>query len=87
MKDIFGQETEVKPKKKVWNQRAIDGHKKILQIYGVLEGKTCKSCPHLIAHRYSNTIYKCSEMSSGAMSTDWRVGWQACGKHNIQNND
>jgi len=55
-------------------------------VYGKTEGKTCKTCDHLINSKnsglYARTYYKCtkSKMTHGS-ATDWRVNWQACGLH------
>lgn len=46
------------------------------------EGKTCKTCAHLVRRDYAKTYYKCDKRSmSRSEATDHRVGWRACGKY------
>lgn len=54
------------------------------RVYGMVEGKTCKTCDNLIssAGYTAKTVYKCTlSKMSHSEATDWRVGWQACGKY------
>ena len=53
-----------------------------LRVYGLgPDGKTCKTCKHLVAKRYANTYYKCAlRKNTGGAGTDHRVNWTACGK-------
>lgn len=54
-------------------------------IYGKTEGKTCGNCIYLRRYRQSATWMKCTfSRVSGSTSTDWRAGWQACGKYSEQ---
>jgi hypothetical protein len=46
------------------------------------DGKTCKTCAHLVRREYAKTYYKCDKRSmSRSEATDHRVGWRACGKY------
>ena len=51
-------------------------------IHGKVEGQTCKKCTHLVRFRAGSYWFKCelTKQTHGA-STDWRAGWQACGKY------
>lgn len=83
MKDLFGNEIGTpgkQPKKKV-NHAAAVAHMKLLQLHGQVDGETCKNCQHFIVRAYAGRYFKCELFStSGAPSSDWRAGWQACGK-------
>jgi hypothetical protein len=50
--------------------------------YGTTEGKTCKTCKHLLvpSRDIAGRYYKCrkTKITNGA-ATDWRVRWPACG--------
>ena len=51
------------------------------RLFGVVIGKTCKECPHLVRHDYRGFKgYKCCIYGeSHSEATDWRIGWTACG--------
>ena len=48
--------------------------------YGLANnGKTCKSCKHLVCRRMGRTYYKCTKWTlSCSCASDVRVKWQAC---------
>ena len=50
-------------------------------VYGYMPEEQCRTCKHLICKERTVRYYKCelSAVSAGA-ATDWRVGWDACGK-------
>ncbi len=49
--------------------------------YGRDPGHTCGQCRHLVARRFAKTYYKCElTRQTVAAATDWRTGWEACGR-------
>ena len=60
--------------KGVWKEQAM------YHLFGRVEGKQCKECPHLIRKEYGRTYYKC-EMYGNSYSeaTDWGCTYVACG--------
>lgn len=85
--DIFGNEIPVEPFK-------IGGrkhYKRMQELHGFTEGKTCKTCKHLICHRRSRRWYKCGLwIVSSSQATDIRLKDKACGKYEEiekENND
>ena len=50
-------------------------------IYGFLNGKQCKDCPHLVEGYYHDKkLIKCSVYGmTHSEATDWRKKWTACG--------
>jgi hypothetical protein len=72
-------EETVELKKKYARTRGIQ---KMHLIYG---GRTsaakCGACVHLKVHQCSHVYFKCEIYSvTRGMATDWRVGYDACGK-------
>lgn len=65
----------VAPGQLAWRIRAM------YRMYGYMPGEHCKTCKHLICKQMAGRYYKCelSAVSAGP-GTDWRVGWDACGK-------
>jgi len=55
----------------------------MLRLHGpALDGLTCRTCVHLVAHHYQRTYYKCDlRKITGGPATDHRVGWPACGRY------
>ena len=57
------------------------------QLYGTIEGKTCKTCKHCEKHGFghTNAWYKCeiwNKMFTGSSSaSDIRLKWTACKKY------
>jgi hypothetical protein len=50
-------------------------------VYGLTEGQTCGTCAHCYKKQFSGTYYKCDlTKQTNGPATDWRIGWQACGK-------
>ena len=81
MKDLFGQDSFPDSTRPVKGMRPAEvQHKQLIAIYGKTEGK-CKNCIHLIRKRYDKVYLKCElSKQSNSEGTDWRAGWQACGK-------
>ena len=54
----------------------------LVMLYGVTEGRQCKTCKHLTSHTRARTYYKCllRGVTRGA-GTDHRAGWPACGRY------
>lgn len=52
------------------------------KMYGKAEGKTCKNCKYLLRFKMGGSWMKCklSNQTHGK-ATDWKAGWQACGKY------
>jgi len=72
--NMFGETVEIKePSKKT---------KTMQERYGVIEGKTCKTCEHCYAAGYSRTFYKCELWDrffrGSSEASDIRLKNQAC---------
>ena len=55
----------------------------MLRMYGRYEGECCWTCKHLTvnAQWHPYRYYKCDLFGlDTTASTDWRVGWPACGR-------
>ena len=68
--------------------KSMHDHAKLLRLHGALT-HTCKGCLHLRrTPGTSGTYYKCdlAQLSRGS-GTDWRVGWQACGRYEVEPKD
>ena len=65
--------------------RAIGRIKLMHNLFGVKEGKQCRTCVHL--RRYG-PFWKCKKhgITSGKGS-DWRLKWTACGLHEEEENE
>jgi hypothetical protein len=78
--DIFGGESKpILPP----NNKGRKPFEKMQSLYGITEGKQCKTCEHCIRCDYHNrTYYKCElwHMSNSA-ATDIRLKSVACGKY------
>ena len=48
--------------------------------YGVVKGKKCKDCAHFVRKEFANTYFKCDLVGMKGINTDWRAGFEACGK-------
>lgn len=49
--------------------------------YGLIGGKRCGTCRHLVCKHYNKRYYKCGlARQTSSAATDWRVGWPACGQ-------
>ena len=77
--NIFGNETEPVPE-------TIKGRPKypsMQTIHGLREGKTCKTCEHLVVNYYNcKRYYKCELwITSHSAATDIRLKNTACGKY------
>lgn len=76
--DMFGGYS-TPPEKKKPSQK----HKSMQEMHGILEGKNCSTCKHLLKCEYhGRTYYKCElwAITHGA-ATDVRLKDQACGKY------
>lgn len=57
-------------------------------MYGKTEGKTCKTCAHLVRYRQSATWMKCKRSKiTGGAGTDWKASFPACGLFEEVNKD
>ena len=76
--DIFGNETEVTIPPPSGGRR----YKRMQELYGITEGKTCKTCKHLCSYTQSRWWYKCGLwIRSASQATDIRLKDTACGKY------
>ncbi|MFA5054171.1 MAG: hypothetical protein WC565_08940 [Parcubacteria group bacterium] len=61
--------------KRPWRLRVMH------ESYGRDPEHTCGQCRHLVARRFAKTYYKCDlTRETVSAATDWRTGWQACGR-------
>lgn len=79
--DIFGNEHEVEE-----TIKSVNGgrrRKRMQELYGVIEGKTCKTCTHCVKYVYGyKHWYKCEEwVVTSCAATDIRLKDKACGKY------
>lgn len=83
--DIFGNEISISDLPKPTSGRK---YKTMQQLYGVLEGKTCKTCAHCEKYRYHRkTYYKCELWYvSNSEATDIRLKNVACKKYKEKDN-
>lgn len=74
---IFGTIEEPKEPERVTNRI-----KTMQEMYGYTEGQTCKTCKHLLKHRYhDHTYHKCLQWKlSHSSATDVRLKNKACGR-------
>ncbi len=80
-KDLFGNEIIPHQEIKTENRASVIAHKKLIQVYGETSGKKCKACDLLRRKRWDKAYFKCALFrNTNSPATDWRVGWQACGK-------
>lgn len=78
--DIFGGETPLGDLPKPPNGRR---YKTMREMHGKTEGKTCKSCAHLVCNVWNGKhYYKCGLWyMSNCAATDIRLKDQACGRY------
>jgi len=58
---------------------------RMYELFGHCENNEaiCKNCKHLTSYTASRKWYKCECFgNSSSESTDWRIGWLACGLYN-----
>ena len=57
-------------------------HQEMIRLYGLCEGRHCRSCAHLIlVQPGQNRYFKCDlTVITRGPGSDWRAGWEACGK-------
>ena len=62
-------------------------YKKMQEVYGTLEGKTCKTCKNCICYSYyKKRWYKCQKwIVSNSSATDIRLKNTACKKYEEDN--
>lgn len=73
---IFGTVEEVQPPK------PKNRYKTMQEMFGVTEGKTCKTCFYLVKKVWDKTYYKCGLWrQSNSKTTDIHLKNQACGKY------
>lgn len=81
--DIFGNVIPIKDLQLKRIIKGIDRSKTMQELYGTIEGKTCKTCSHLVCNKWNyKNYYKCElwRMSSSE-ATDIRLKNQACGRY------
>lgn len=81
--DIFGNEIPVEevPRLKVGRKK----YTTMQERYGTLQGKTCKTCKHLVERKYGKTYYKCDLwVVSSSEATDIRLKNTACKKYELR---
>ncbi len=78
--DIFGGATPIEELPKPTSGRK---YKTMQRIYGTTEGKTCKTCRHLLRQHWNKrNYYKCELWYiSSSEATDIRLKNQACGRY------
>ena len=58
---------------------------RMYELFGHCENNEaiCKNCKHLTSYTANRKWYKCECFgNSSSESTDWRIGWLACGLYN-----
>ncbi len=58
---------------------------RMYELFGHCENNEaiCKNCKHLTSYTANRRWYKCECFgNSSSESTDWRIGWLACGLYN-----
>ena len=79
--DVFGNEVNQSD----LDEREKQRHRKyrtMQEMFGILEGKQCKTCKHAVRHRQSKTWYKCELwVQSHSEATDIRLRDTACKKY------
>jgi len=83
MIDLFGNDSLPEYHVRIPGKRKAEiMHRQLIGAYGKTEGKNCKNCIFLKRFRQSSKIWsKCAKATlDGHLATDWRTGWQACGK-------
>lgn len=77
--DIFGNEHDVSEEEKKPSGRR---YRRMQELFGTVDGKTCKTCKHLCSYTQSRTWYKCELwIKSKSTATDIRLRDTACGKY------
>ena len=79
--DIYGNLTELPPEPKKGGRKK---YASMQSLHGVTEGKTCKTCNHLLCYENWNSkrFYKCELWHiSNSAATDIRLKNKACGKY------
>jgi hypothetical protein len=84
--DIFGNEisaTELAKQFQETEQKHRRRYKPMQELYGLTQGKTCKTCKHCLKINYHcKTYYKCDLwFISNSEATDIRLKNNACGKY------
>lgn len=76
--DFWGNDCEI-VQNKIGNRR----RKRMQEQYGVIEGKTCKTCKHCVKYVWGRKgWYKCEKwVISSCSATDIRLKDKACGKY------
>lgn len=78
--DLWGNDCEI-----VQNKTGNHRRERMQEQYGVIEGKTCKTCKHCV--KYTNlqgnrNWYKCEKwVVTSCSATDIRLKDKACGKY------
>lgn len=83
--DMFGNENEPVPIKNKGRRK----YPTMQYLYGITEGKTCKSCKHLMnGYYHGKSYYKCELwIVSHSSATDIRLKNKACGKYEVTENE
>jgi hypothetical protein len=87
VKDLFGNETVGQVIKVPGARKAEHMHRQLIAAYGIQEGEKCKNCICLKRFGRGKKVWsKCERATlDGHLATDWRAGWQACGKFETEN--
>ena len=78
-----------------WNSKTPESISKkfrknevMYHLFGEIESKKCKDCPHLFSKQYDKRYYKCKMYGdSNSEATDWAKSWTACGLIDKEIND
>ena len=56
-------------------------HGEMIRLYGECPGRQCAQCAHLVRRVHARVYLKCELAGvTASAATDWRAGWEACGK-------
>lgn len=62
--------------------RSTNRYKTMQEMWGITEGKKCKTCTHCVCRKWDKKYYKCELWCmSHSTATDIRLKNQACGKY------
>jgi len=80
--DIFG---NLVPIEEIVSKKPSKKFKTMQEMFGLIEGKTCKTCTYLEKREWQNTYYKCKKWHlSHSNATDIRLKNKACGMYESQ---
>jgi hypothetical protein len=57
----------------------ITPHETMILSYGMVQGRLCAECAHLISDNNSLSQFVCAVYAKEYSAASWRLGWLACG--------